>query len=85
MQIGTHAREDSISVAVDVATNLMVKTGVIVKFTVEELRDNISKYQCGCKGQSCKFNSLDKHLKWKKKKTKSLKLPIVQLSQCVFF
>jgi len=79
LQVGTHGGQDSISVAVDVASNLMVKRGVVIKFTLEELRDNISKYQCGCRGQSRKFNSLNKDLKWKKE-FKHLKVPVINLN-----
>ena len=55
LQVGKHAGLDSISVAVDVATNMMSKRGVTAKFTIDELRDNITKYQCGCRGQSRKI------------------------------
>jgi len=79
LQVGTHGGQDSISVAVDVASNLMAQTGVVMKFTTEELRDSISKYQCGCRGQSRKFNSLNTHLEWKKE-FKHLKVPIINLN-----
>ena len=64
--------------AVDVATNLMQKKGITAKFTLEELRDNITQYKCGCRGQSRKFNELDK-TGWNGK-TKSLKVPVIHLS-----
>ena len=72
-----------ISVAVDVASNLMMKR-VVIKFTLEELRDNISKHQCGCRGQSWKFNSLNKNLKWKKE-FKHLKVPVINLNAFTWY
>ena len=64
--------------AVDVATNLMQKRGIKAKFTLEELRDNITQYKCGCSGQSRRFNELD-NTQWNGK-TKSLKVPVIHLS-----
>ena len=45
--------------AVDVAAQLMKNKGITPKFTLIELRDNITEHDCGHRGQSRKFNQLD--------------------------
>ena len=64
--------------AIDVTTNLMQIKGITAKFTLEELRDNITTDKCGCRGQSRKFNVLE-NSQWNGK-TKSLKVPVIHLS-----
>ena len=76
--MGKHSGQDSISVAVDVATNLMQIKGITAKFTLEELRDNITTDKCGCRGQSRKFNVLE-NSQWNGKTT-GLKIPVIHLS-----
>lgn len=39
--------------------NLMVKKGITLKFTLEEVRDKITANQCGFRGQSRRFHKLD--------------------------
>jgi len=76
--VGKQSGQDSISVAVDVATNLMQIKGITAKFTLDELRDNISTDKCGCRGQSRRFNILESN-QWNGK-TKYLKVPVIHLS-----
>ena len=64
--------------AVDVATNLMVKKGITPKFTLDELRDNITLYSCGSRCQSCRFHQLDRELEWHGS-TLALKVPVINL------
>jgi len=73
----THG-QDSISVAVDVASKLMNKKGLTLKFTLEELHDNISQYKCGVRGQSHRFHQLEPDLAWNGKTTQ-LKVPVIHL------
>ena len=75
LQIGKCSGKDSISIAVDVASNLMTKKGLTI---LEELRDNISDMQCGLKAQTRRFHQLDDDLKWNLK-FHSLKVPVVYL------
>ena len=62
----------------EIVSKLMVVNGLTVKFTQEELRDNISEKNCGTKAQSRKFNQLNEHWKWNGN-THALKVPIVHL------
>lgn len=78
LQVGKHSGQESISVAVDVAVDLMEKKGITAKFTLQELRDNITQHKCGCRGQSRKFNELD-NTQWNGK-SKSLKVPVIHLN-----
>ena len=77
LQFGKNAGKDSNSVAVDVATDLMMKKGITPKFTLDELRDNISEHKCGARGQSCKFHQLDLDSNGA---TVQLKVPVIYLS-----
>ena len=43
LQLGKNAGKDSIRVAVDVATDLMEKKGITMKFTADDLRDMVSQ------------------------------------------
>ena len=61
LQLGKNAGKDSISVAVDVATDLMEKKSITPKFTTDELRD-MSQSKCGARGQSRTFHKLDQNL-----------------------
>ena len=79
MQLGKTSGKSSISIAVDVTTNLMIMKGITPKFTLDELRDNITQYNCGTRGQSRKFHQLDRELNWHGS-TISLKVPVVQLN-----
>ena len=45
-------QENSISVAIDVAADLMANNGITSKFTLDELGDSITYYNCGAQGQS---------------------------------
>ena len=56
----------------------MNKKGLTLKFTLEELRDNITQYKCGVRGQCRRFYQLDKELMWNGKTTQ-LKVPVVHL------
>ncbi len=56
----------------------MKNKGITPKFTLIELRDNITEYNCGHRGQSCKFNQLDRNLKCSGAKV-SLKVPVIHL------
>ena len=56
----------------------MNKKGLILKFTLEELRDSITQYKCGVRGQSRRFHQLDNDLAWNGKTT-SLKVPVIHL------
>lgn len=78
LQLGRNAGKPSISVAVDVATDLMVKKGITPKFTLDDLRDNITHYNCGARGQSRKFHQLDRNLEWLGS-TVALKVPVIHL------
>ena len=78
LQLGKNAGKDSVGIAVDVATDLMSKKGITVKFTIQDLRDNINKYNCGARAQCRKFNKLDGKLEWNGL-TVPLKVPVVQL------
>ncbi len=62
--------------AVDVAAQLMKNKGITPKFTLIELRDNITEHDCGHRGQSRKFNQLDRNLKFSGAKV-SLKVPVI--------
>ena len=77
LQLGTSAGKASIGVAVDVATELMLKFNITPKFTLSELRDSISQNSCGCRGQSREFNKL-KGIEWSGQKV-ALKVPVVYL------
>ena len=79
MQLGKNAGKSSISVAVDVATNMMMQKGITPKFTLDELRDNITQYNCGTRGQSRRFHQLDRELNWHGS-TVALKVPVIHLS-----
>jgi hypothetical protein len=57
---------------------MMVKMSVTPKFTVEELRDNITQQKCGLRGQSRRFYQLNKDFKWTGALI-SAKVPIVHL------
>ena len=56
LQCGRSAGKESISIAVDVATNLMAKKGITPKFTLDDLRDSITQHECGARAQSRRFN-----------------------------
>ena len=71
-------RKDCIGVAVDVATQLMRIKGITPKFTLADLRDSISQYNCGLRGQSRKFHKLDQSLLWTGT-TVQLKVPVIHL------
>lgn len=53
MQLGKTSGRSSVSIAVDVAMNLM---GITPKFTLDKLWDNITQYNCGTWGQCRKFH-----------------------------
>lgn len=57
----------------------MVKKLVTPKFTLNELRDNISQQKCGARSQSRRFFQLDRHLKWTGI-VASAKVPVIELS-----
>jgi len=82
LQLGKNAGKDSISVAVDVATDLMDKKGITPKFTIDELRDMVSQCNCSARGQSRTFHQLDRQLEWFGD-TISIKVPVIHLP--VFF
>ena len=79
LQLGKNDGKNSIAIAVDVAIKLMRQNGLTPKFTVEELRDNITQQSCGVRGQGRKFNQLDSNLIWTGK-TIQLKVPVIHLS-----
>ena len=56
----------------------MIAYGLTMKFTLEELRDNISNSDCGVRGQSRKFHQFDDDLNWNGR-THHLKVPVVYL------
>ena len=78
LQLGKCSGKDSISVAVDVASKLMISKGMTLKFTLDDLRDNISLNKCGSRGQSRKFHQLDEDFEWNGR-THALKVPVVYL------
>ena len=80
LQLGKNNGQDSISIAVDVASRLMNKQGLTLKFTLEELRDNITQYKCGVRGQSRRFHQLQENLSWTGKTTQ-LKVPVIHISR----
>jgi len=58
---------------------MMEAYSMTLKFTLQELQDNISRDSCGDRGQSRKFNFLvDENLKWTGQ-TYSLKAPVILL------
>jgi hypothetical protein len=57
----------------------MIKNNITPKFTLEGLRDNITSYKCGSRGQSRRFHKLDKDYAWTGEMI-SLKVPVVHLS-----
>lgn len=78
LQLGKNSGKESIGVAVDVATDLMMKMSVTPKFTLEELRDNISQQKCGMRGQSRRFHKLDRNFQWTGVVV-SAKVPVIHL------
>lgn len=62
----------------EVATNLMVKKNVTPKFTITELRDAITQFKCGVRGQSRPFYQLDQQLMWSGSSI-SIKVPVIHL------
>lgn len=78
LQLGTNAGKHSIGIAMDVATKLMVAHNITPKFTLSDLRDAITKDQCGLRSQSRRFYQLDNNFQWGGKVV-SLKVPVVQL------
>ena len=62
----------------DVSTSLIVKKAITHKFMLDELRDNITLYSCGSRGQSRRFHQLDRELEWNGS-TLALKVPVVNL------
>ena len=78
LQLGKCSGKDSISIAVDVASKLMISNGMTLKFTLDDLRDNITLNKCGSRGQSRKFHQLDEDLEWNGR-THALKVPVVYL------
>ena len=56
----------------------MNKKGLTLKFTLEELRDHITQYKCGVRGQSRRFYQLEQDLTWNGKTTQ-LKVPVIHL------
>ena len=63
----------------DVAAGLMLKKGITPKFTLDDLRDNITQYNCGARAQSRRFHQLDRELEWCGD-TVALKVPEIHLS-----
>ena len=57
--MGKNAGKDSISVPVDVATELMEKKEITPKFTTDKLRDMVS--QSKCSEEPVKVNCRQKH------------------------
>ena len=80
--LGKNTGKDSISVAVDVATDLMDKKGITPKFTIDEFRDMVFQRNCSARGQSRTFHQLDRQLQWSGD-TISIKVPMIHLP--VFF
>ena len=78
LQLGTNDRKESISLAVDVATNLMRRKSITPKFTIDELRDCITTFKCGSRVQSRRFHQLDCDFMWTGL-TVSLKVPVIHL------
>lgn len=78
MQIGTQERKPSVSVAMDAAVTLMGKNNITPKFTLNELRDAVSNYNCGVRGQSRPFHMLNKDLSWSGK-CANIKVPVIRL------
>ena len=60
------------------ASKLINKKGLTLKFTLEELRDNISQYKCGVRGQTLRFHQLEQDLSWTGKRTQ-LKVPVIHM------
>ena len=78
LQLGKTAGRESISVVVDVATSLMDTKGITPKFTIDELRDMVSQYNCGTRGQSRTFHQLNHQLEWNGE-ILSIKVPVIHL------
>lgn len=78
LQVEKLEGKNSISIAVEVVSKLMTAKGLTVKFTLEELRDNIAENKCGTKAQSRKFYQLDQYGKWNGE-THALKVPVDHL------
>ena len=78
LQLGKSSGKDSISIAVNVASKMMITNGMTLKFTLEEICNNISQDNCGSRAQSRRFNHLDHDLEWNGR-THSLKVPVVHL------
>ena len=78
LQVEKLEGKNSISIAVEVASKLMTAKGLTVKFTLEELRDNIAENKCGAKAQSHKVYQLDQYGKWNGE-THALKVPVDHL------
>ena len=64
LQIGKTGGKDSISIAVEVASKLIIVQGLTLKFTQEELRGSSTENKCGTTAQSHKFYQLDQYRKW---------------------
>ena len=56
----------------------MAKKSITSKFTIDELRDNITQQKCGARSQSRRFHKLDRDLKWTGQ-TASAKVPVIRL------
>ena len=61
------------------AVQLMANKGITSKFTIGDLRDNITQFQCGVRSQCRRFYQLDRDLNWTGKLV-GLKVPVVYLS-----
>ena len=73
LQLGKNAGKDSISVPVDVATELMEKKGITPKFTTDKLRDMVPQSKCSARGLH-----VDRNLQWSGD-TISIKVPMIHL------
>ena len=57
----------------------MVRNGITPKFTLNEIRDNISLYKCGTRAQSRRFYKLDENMEWTGDIV-ALKSPVIHVS-----
>ena len=55
IQYRKSSNKPSISISVDVATDIQNEKGIKPKFTLSDLRDAITQCTCGDRGQSRKF------------------------------
>ena len=54
----------------------MNQKGITPKFTLSDLRDNITQFNCGDRGQSHKLYKLDRDLEWNGEFAR-VKVPVV--------